>query len=150
MSLQQWLANSWIRSLEPSRQEISNLLRIAEREIADASLEKISADGRFDHAYNAVRTLGEAALHASGYTVPRDARKHERTIESLKLTLDAEWVEEADYFDQCRRRRHQSLYERSGLTQARDADDLRRRAERLLTAVREWLQREHPQLMPEA
>lgn len=147
MSLQQWLDNSWIRSITPSAQEIDGLLGIADREIADASLEGISADGRFDHAYSAVRALCEAALHASAYTVPKDSRKHERTIESLKLTLDAEWVEDADYFDQCRRRRHQSLYERSDVTQPADADELLARAKRLLTAVREWLQREHAHLI---
>lgn len=42
MSLQQWLANSWIHSVGSSTQEIRNLLDIADREIADASLARIS------------------------------------------------------------------------------------------------------------
>ena len=32
MSLQQWLDNAWIRSVEPSAQVVSNLLAVARRE----------------------------------------------------------------------------------------------------------------------
>ena len=124
MSLQQWLENSWIRPTEPSREEVANLLDVAGRDIGDASLEGLSPDGRFAHAYNAARSLCEVALHASGYIVPKGTRQHERVIESLKLTLGGEWVEMADFFDRCRRWRHQSMYERIGVVQQQDADEL--------------------------
>lgn len=47
MSLQQWLDNSWITKSTPSREEIAGLVQIAERNLADASLEGLSPDGRF-------------------------------------------------------------------------------------------------------
>ena len=144
MSLQQWLENSWIRRVDTSTQEIAGLLQIAERETADARLPGISCDGRFEHAYNAVRSLAQLALHASGHVVPKGVRQHERTIESLKFTLGQDWSDEADYFDQCRRSRNKSLYDRAGMIQQRDADELLARAENLEPAVRAWLRDNHP------
>ena len=147
MSLQQWLDNSWISSVKPSAQVISDLSAIANREIADASLEGISPDGRFNHAYNAVRSLCEAALCATGYAVPRGGRKHERVLESLKFTLGGQWADDVDFLDRCRRWRHQTIYERPGVVQKQDADDLLEVAIKLNTQVREWLQNHHADLI---
>lgn len=147
MTLQQWRDNGWLAEVEPSKMEVANLLGIARREIADASLQGMSADGVFDHAYSAVRTLCQAALHASGFSVPKDSRQHERVIESLKFTLAGKWTQEADYYDQCRRTRHQSLYDRSGVAQPKDALDLLHSAKRLLEAVNQWLADNHSDLM---
>ena len=147
MTLQQWLDNSWIREAERSRQETRSLLGIAEREIADASLEGISGDGRFNHAYNAVRTLCQVALLACGFSVPKGGRQHERVIESLKFTLGQEWSEEADYFDLCRRMRHKSSYEGTGIAQSKDADDLLAAARKLYQAIEVWLATKHPDLV---
>ena len=62
MSLEQWLTNSWVTRVQPSAQVISDLLAIAEREIADASLRGMSADGRFNLAYGAARSMCEALM----------------------------------------------------------------------------------------
>jgi len=147
MSLQQWLDNSWIKRTEPSPEEVADLLDIAGREIRDGLVKGLSPDGRFSHAYNAVRLLCEVALHAEGYTVPKGGREHERTIESLKLTLGGDWGVQADYFDRCRRQRHQSLYERSGVSREEDANEWLDAAIKLNTAVRDWLKHRHPELV---
>ncbi len=147
MSLQQWLDNSWIATSTPSREEIAGLVQVAERNLADASLEGLSPDGRFSHAYDAVRCLCQAALTASGFVVPKGGRQHERVIESLKFTLGSEWADETDYFDLCRRNRHKSIYEQSGINQPRDADQLLESAKKLLTATKNWLQLNQPDLI---
>ena len=147
MSLQQWLDNSWITAVEPTARDVSNLLAVATREIADGSLDGMSPDGRFDHAYDAVRALCEVALHASGYVIPKGGRKHERLIESLKFTLDEQWTSEVDFLDRCRRLRHQAIYDRTGVVQQTDADDLLELAKRLDEAIRQWLQQHHPDLL---
>ena len=147
MSLRQWLDNAWLKQITPSAQVVESLLAIAEREIGDASLDGISVDGRFDHAYDAIRSLCEAALRASGYDVPRGGRKHEHVIASLEFTVDGQWTDEVDLLDRARRLRHQSLYERIGVVQRQDADDLLATARRLLEATRRWLQETHPELV---
>ena len=146
MSLEQSLEKSWVNKTERSAHEVSNLLDIASREIADASLEGISSDGRFAHAYAAVRALCEIALHACGYTLPKGERKHERAIESLNFTIGPEWSNSVDFFDRCRRLRHRATLDCSGVAQPKEADDLLEEAQRLLDAVKVWLAEEHPDL----
>ena len=147
MSLEQWQENGWIRRVEASASDLANLIGVARREVADASLADISADGRFDHAYGAVRALCQVALLASGYSTTKGTREHERTIESIKFTIDGQWTERADYLDRCRRIRHQSLYDRAGVVQIRDADKLLETAQSLLGAIDDWLRRDHPGLL---
>jgi hypothetical protein len=147
MSLEQWLENSWIRPTERSAEEVANLLSVAQREIADASLPGISADGGFEHSYAAVQALCQLALHAAGYEVPKGENKHQRTIEALRFTLGGEWAGEVDYFDHCRRMRHQLMYDRAGIAQQADVDELLDAAKRLYAVVKEWLKFDHSDLM---
>lgn len=147
MTLQQWVSNGWLNSIDASSQEIENALRIAKRELADASLEGISPDGQFEHAYNAVRSLCQAALLAEGFRVPKGQRQHERVIESLKFTLGENWTDTADYYDRCRRMRHQSMYDSDGIARPEDANELVESAQELQTAVLSWLTENHSNLM---
>ncbi|MHC4697902.1 MAG: hypothetical protein ACYTFA_14310 [Planctomycetota bacterium] len=147
MSLQQWHEAGWVNKVERSPVAVSDLLHLAQREIGDASSGGISPDGCFGHAYNAVHALCQTALHASGFAVVKGGRGHERTMESLRFTLGDEWFDLADYFDQCRRMRHRLIYERSGVTQQQDADELLSAAKQLQTAVKNWLQDNHADLV---
>ena len=149
MSLPQWLENSWIREITPSRQCVADLLAVAEREIRDASLPGMSIDGKFDHSYDAVRSLCELALHAEGYTIPKGGRKHERAIESLSFTLGEDWTEQVDFLDQCRRLRHKTMYERCGVVQEKDANDLLSVARELSDDIQAWLKKHHADLCGE-
>ena len=55
MSLQTYLANSWIRRHATSREEIANLLAIADRDIAQSQTPGLGPEWRFDIAYNAAQ-----------------------------------------------------------------------------------------------
>ena len=149
MSLQQWVENAWVKETNPTARGVRDFLAIADREIADASLEGMSPDGRFDHAYEAVRNLCEVMVYASGYVLNRE-RKHERTILSLKFTLAGEAAERIDYLDRCRRLRHQTLYERADVIQKSQADKLLETAKWLREQVRGWLQEKCPGLIEQS
>lgn len=62
---------------------------MADRALADARVEGLTADARVTLAYPAVLALGAAALAASGYRAGRD-RHHERIIDSLSYTAGIE------------------------------------------------------------
>jgi len=124
-------------------------LGIASRELHDASLSGISTDGKFDHAYAAVRSLCDAALHAAGFQVPKGQRQHERVIESLKYTVGGRWAAQYDYLDRCRRKRHQNVYDTVGLIQEQDAEDLLETARSLYKEVLDWLKANHPKVSPD-
>lgn len=57
MSLQQWANNGWLKVHQTSSREIQDLLKIVERDLADAMVGDISADWRFGIAYNAALKL---------------------------------------------------------------------------------------------
>jgi hypothetical protein len=149
VSLDQWVENRWAKKIEPTLSGVRDFLAIADREVADAGLEQISAEGRFDHAYEAVRNLCEVMVYASGYALGRD-RKHEWAIQSLKFTLSGEATEKIDYLDRCRLLRHKSHYERADLVQRTEADRLLETAKWLRVKVQEWMRERHPDLLEEA
>jgi len=47
MSLQDWLKNGRLRAHKSSSGEIAQLLAVADRDLADAQIRELSADGRF-------------------------------------------------------------------------------------------------------
>lgn len=149
MSLQQWVENGWARKIEPTPRGVSDLLAIVNREIADASLTGMSPDGKFDHAYDAVRNLCEVMTYASGFAIGRE-RKHEWAIQSLKFTVSGEAAEKIDYLDRCRRLRHKTRYERADVIQQSEADKLLETARSLRDEAQRWLQEKHPNLIEEA
>lgn len=149
MSLQQWVENAWATETKPTARGVSDFLAIADREIADASLEGMSPDGRFDHAYEAVRNLCEVMVYAGGYVLNRE-RKHERTILSLKFTLAGKAAERIDYLDRCRRLRHTTHYERANVITVSEADKLLETAEWLRGRVQAWLQDKCPGLIEQS
>lgn len=56
MRLQQWAANGWLRPHQTTQQQISDLLAIVKRDLADSSRD-LSPDWQFGIAYNAAFTL---------------------------------------------------------------------------------------------
>lgn len=81
MSLQQWVDNGWLRHHQTSTKEITNLLKIVDRDLMDAK-ESISDDWRFGIAYNAALKLCTILLYAEGYQ-PERTLQHYRTIQAL-------------------------------------------------------------------
>lgn len=85
MSLQQWAENGWLRPYSTNQKEITDLLAIVERDLADAA-GSISSDWRFGIAYNAALKLCTVLLYASGFR-PQRTLAHHRTIQSLPWAL---------------------------------------------------------------
>ena len=147
MSLQQWLANGWLKKHASSREEIGNLLGIVERDLSDAKEGGISADWRFGISYNAALKLCTILLQAEGYR-PEKTLQHFRSIQALPLILGAERKRDADYLDACRSKRNTVEYDYAGGATDADADELIEFANELKVEVLAWLKKKHPQLLP--
>ncbi len=145
MTLKNWADNGWLKPHTTSRQEIANLLAIAERDLADAT-GGISADWRFGIAYNAALKLCTVLLHASGYR-PERTLAHYRTLQALPLILGDVRRTDADFLDACCRKRNTVEYDCVGDANERDVKDLGEFTRRLLGDVRDWLRTNHPQLL---
>jgi len=145
MSLSDWLRQGWLTEHRTSASEISDLLALAERDLAASRTPGLEADWRLNIAYNAALQLATAALGASGYRASRDAH-HYRVLQSLAFTIGAS-ASLVQQLDQFRRKRNLGAYERAGLVSDLEADELYALATRLQEMVVAWLDREYPELL---
>jgi hypothetical protein len=145
MSLSDWLKQGWLTEHRTSASEISDLLALAERDLAASRTPGLDADWRLNIAYNAALQLATAALAASGYRAAREAHHH-RVLQSLAFTIGAS-AGLVQQLDQFRRKRNLGAYERAGLVSDLEADELYALATRLQEMVVAWLKREHPGLL---
>jgi hypothetical protein len=148
MSLEQWLQNGWLQRDETTVAEIQQRFQVVDRDLGDARATGLSADGRFQHAYDATLQLCVIALRASGYRVRKGQGHHKYAIDSLRLTLGDRWAEMSDHIERCSRLRGQAMYDRIGVVNDADARDLIDAAGRLRTDVIDWLTFHHPDLLP--
>lgn len=144
MTLKQWAENRWLRPHKTSRTEISNLLKMVDRDVKDAT-SGISADWRFGIAYNAVVRLCTILLYAEGYR-PERTLQHYRTIQALPLILGGKRKDDAEYLNTCRSKRNILEYDYVGGVSDLDADELIEFVKVLKRDVVEWLKNHHPEL----
>ena len=148
MTLEQWEQNHWLSKSAPTQSEIAQLLAVVDREISDASVEALSVDGRFMHAYDAALNLCSIALRACGFVATKGQGHHKRTIASLTYTLGAAYQHLSDQIELASRRRSQAMYDRVGVVEEVDANELLKTAVDLRSAVIRWLATNKPVLLP--
>ena len=146
MSLQDWLANAWLVAHKTTRDEIKNLLALADRDLKDCRASGLSADAKLRLAYNAALQAATAALAAAGYRTGRGESQHYRVIQSLAFTLGAEPAA-VDEFDAFRKKRNVAEYERAGATSDKEASEMIDFSKQLARDVKAWLRANHPSFL---
>jgi hypothetical protein len=104
----------------------------------------LSADWRFNIAYNAALQCAKAALAAAGYRAAKDAH-HYRVIQSLKFTLRTE-DKIVKKFDAFRKKRNVSEYNHAGAVTAIELDEMIVLAGNLHKSVEAWIVAKFPGL----
>ncbi len=145
MSLEDWQRSGWLSAHEPSRQEISDLLAIANRDLKDCRSEGLSADWRFNIAYNAILQAATAALAAAGYRASRDAH-HYRILQSLQWTVGVS-AETLRYLDALRKKRNLTGYERIGAVSDGEVEEIMETAGAMRYQVEKWIEATYPELL---
>ncbi len=145
MNLESWLDNAWVEDHKTSKQEISSLLGIIERNLDDVK-QNISSDSRFGLAYNAALTLCTILLYAEGYKATR-AQHHYYTIQSLPYILGVSKNSDAEYLNTCRSKRNTLDYDYAGGVTAQDADELIDFVKSFKQEVITWLTQNHPEYL---
>ncbi len=123
MILESWLKNKWLVEHQTSRQEITNLLAVADRELTDCQVTGLSCDARLSHAYNAALQAATAALAAAGYRPARGGAHHHYVIQSLEHTLGLDSAVIAQ-FDAFRKKRNIGGYELAGSVSDQEAQEM--------------------------
>jgi hypothetical protein len=152
MSLAKLSQLGWYKAEPTSPKEIADLFSIVARSISDLKVEGISDDLRFQAAYNAILTLANIALRASGFRVSSGQGHHQRVIESLSYTLTMQdaaarekWVRKVKVHSQ---KRNAASYDVAGAVSPNDLAQIIRDLEALKQQVMAYLQREHAELVP--
>lgn len=145
MSLQDWLKSGRLKAHKTSSREIARLLALADRDLADAQINGLSADRRLATSYNAVLQVATAALAANGFRARQEGH-HYWTIRSLDFTMNlgSKTVEKIDRF---RKKRNISDYEMTGMVSEQEVGEMLSLARDLRTVVEEWLHDNYPELL---
>jgi len=144
--LQNWLHEGRLQRHNTSAQEVADLLKVVERDLADAAIKEISADRRFATAYNAALQLATVVLYASGYRTGKSGH-HWVTLKVLPEVMGLEAQGRADYFNSCRSTRHVTDYDRAGVVSDATADEILGEAKAFKNEVISWLKTNHPDLL---
>jgi hypothetical protein len=94
MSLEQWLANGWLKKQEFGSNQIAELLTKAESDLKQSTTKGLKGDWKFIIAYQAMLAAATAALAHLGYRADHESN-HYRVIQSLQYTigLDGETID---------------------------------------------------------
>jgi hypothetical protein len=146
VSLQNWLAQGWIQKHKTSREEIRNLLAVADRDLANAQIAQLSAEWRLMIAYNGALQSANAAIAANGFRVSTKVSHHRYLIESLLFTIRAE-PKLVNQLDRFRKKRNISAYEQSETVSDHEADAMIKLASEVRYLVQTWLAKHHAGLL---
>ena len=146
MSLKRLLNQGRLTRHKTSRQEITNLINLARRDIKDAKLKGLSLDRKFACAYNAVLQLATILLYCKGYK-SKGVGHHATVFEAMKEILGRDYYELADYFDSCRAKRNITDYGYAGGISEQETEELIKEAESFLRTILRWLKVNYPEFI---
>lgn len=139
MSLKQFIAKGFIVAQATNKEELSRLLKIADRDIKESSENCHEVDWQFAIAYNAALQLATAILRASGYRASTKVGHHWATFTVLPTILGDEYQELADYFNTCRTKRNTLEYCDTGAITKQAAVELIQQVKAFKTIALEFL-----------
>jgi hypothetical protein len=144
MSLTDLANEGRFKAHKTSKAEITQLLAVFDRDMADAQIVNLSTDRRFIMAYSAALTIAIAVLAASGYRAASEGH-HYWTIQSLPFTLgtDTKIVETLNKF---RQKRNIADYERIGMASKQEVSEMLYLAKKLRLDLADWLKTNRPEL----
>lgn len=146
MTLDNLLAIHKLVRQAPDKAGIGRLLGAADRNLADAKLQALSTDNRFDAAYKSIMQCAMVALWAKGYRTSTSQPGHHQTaIQTLPKTLGVS-AQTVIVLDALRKQRNASDYEGDPVS-GKALDSCLQEAERLRAMLQQWLESEYPELV---
>jgi len=146
MTLVNLLAIQRLQAFNASPQGIQRLLAAAVRNLADAQLQALSPENRFDAAYKCILQCAMLGLWAQGYrTSTSQPGHHQTTLQCLPLTMGLPG-DVIIVLDALRKQRNQNDYEGDPVNRAVVTECIAQ-AQSLLAHTRQFLQAQFPDLL---
>ena len=149
MTLQNLLGTRQLQQHTTDRASVLKLLVSARRNLADAGVDAIGNDNRFDAAYKCIMQCAMLGLWANGYRTSTSQPGHHQTaIQCLTLTMQ---VPKATVIvlDGLRKQRNINDYVGDPIADGVLASCIEE-AQRLIAHTAQWLQDNHPELVADA
>jgi uncharacterized protein (UPF0332 family) len=147
MNLKNYIDKGYLITREPDKEEISKLLKLAERDLQVASKGCHDVDWQFAIAYNAALQLASVVLRASGYRATTKTGHHWITLTTLPDFMGKELNETRDYFNACRTKRNFTEYCEAGTISQLEAERLIQEVKAFKIKVVSWLKKHHPKFI---
>ena len=146
MTLKSWVNNKWLEAHQTSTEEIGNLLNKIEVNKMDLKIKHNSSDARLGFVYNNIITIATIALKVSGYRFKNVSGHHEKTIDSLRFTLNTDG-DTRIIFQAIRKLRNTAEYDAAGRISEKDVIESIQLAEELNDVLHYWLKDNHPEYL---
>lgn len=146
MTLANLLAIKRLQAFDPTPAGVQRLLASASRNLADAGLEPLSPENRFDAAYKCILQCAMLGLWVNGYRTSTSQPGHHQTaLQVLPLTMGVS-KDVVIVLDALRKQRNQNDYEGDPV-RATVVDECIAQARFLLSHTRQFLQARFPALL---
>jgi hypothetical protein len=139
------LAEKRVAREPSSKKELDELRTMAAVNLHDSHVTGISAQGRYEFAYNAARLIATVVVRACGYRVTAKSGHHYFTFQSLQAS-DRSFVRVAIHFDDARDKRNDLSYDSPVLISDTEANDLVKTVEQFQREAETWIQTKFPKL----
>ena len=128
-----------------SKGELEELCEMVAINLKDAKVPGVSAQGRYEFAYNAARLSATIVVRACGYRVISKGGHHYYTFQALEAS-DPGFAKVAVYFDTARSKRNDFSYDTPVAISDTEAADLVRSVIQFRNDVEAWIKRRNPAL----
>ena len=140
------LVGKTLEVVQPDKATISKLISAARRNIADAHINEVSAENRFDAAYKAIMQCANAALQVNGYRTLTSVPGHHQTmLQTLGKTIGLNY-DTVIILDALRKQRNVADYSGDTVSESVMTECLKQ-AEKLLQDVINWVNSNRPDLL---
>lgn len=133
---------------ESSAEEIARLFEVYRRHLRDAGVPGMSIDGKYCLLFDGGIALAKVVVHAHGWRVLGSNQSRERLLKLCASVLGRDADPLMAVLEGGRRKRNRAVYDEVGTLSRREVVSLRQALSDFEALVREWLAREHPDLLP--
>lgn len=147
MNLKSFLSKGYIVEASFDKEELARFLRLAERDIREASEKCHEIDWQFTIAYNAILQLASIALRASGFRATTKVGHHWVTLAILPELLGDNFENTANYFNECRAKRNTIEYCDTNTISQKDVEKILHEVKVFQKKILTWLKKHHPKLL---
>ena len=146
MSLDNLLKIKQLQLHNPSKEALLRLLDAAKRNIADAHIEVVSGENRFDAAYKSIMQCAMLGLWLNGYRTSTSQPGHHQTaIQTLPTTIGLSQTT-VIILDGLRKQRNVSDYEGDPISDQAVTECIKQ-AELLIEYLVAWIAKNHSDLL---